>query len=436
MKILIISSLSPYGSANYGKRLIDTFQRAGHTVDYLTKFRFDGMKNNMFSVYDEMEPMVSKISPNSRSSDIYYWRFKLPFLDYLLSKREVKQSVIPLDEDEPEVDAQELCDKITKQYDVVLVTFWQYMLTTKTLKLLYKKLHVPIFLSTVDMYPMTGGCYYFNTCTNYKQECVNCPAARLFKNHNIPHNNYLYKKKIYNSINCIYICNNWMKSYVEKSNIIQSGRIRELTGAANPSFLINDNKLSLRQEFGFKENDFIIFAGAANIRLRRKGFYELAMSINKFARKLKSKENVLVVLAGRNDEDFQRYFNVKVRHVGFLSTNKLAQMYRLADLYVSPSIDDAGPSMVVQSLLSGTPVVAFNIGIAPQAIEHKKTGYIAKLGDVKDFAKGIRFIYDFDHSKRESVSMLCRETSLEQRSPSAYIDSFEKIYNEFKDKNV
>lgn len=433
MDILIISSLTPFQSANYGKRIIDIFNNAGFNVDYLTKYKFDGMTENMIAVYDEVEPVIQNITVNAKSNLKYYLFARFPFVREYFERKNISQSVIPLREEEPEVDAQLLCDKITKHYDVVLVLFWQYMLTTKTLKMIYDKLHVPILLNTVDMYPMTGGCYYFNDCRNYRNECKECPAASLFKKQDIPHQNFLYKKQVYQSINCVYFCNKWMREHILESGIIQEKKLKPFAGAGNPSFLIEDNKFDLRKELKLPENKFIMFAGAANVRIRRKGFYELVASVNRFVGSIKKKADVVIVLAGRNDENFQKYFRCKVIHMGFLPTERLAKMYRAADLYLSSSLDDAGPSMVIQSMLCGTPVVAFNVGIAPEEIRQGKTGYVAKMGDVKDFASGIKYFYNFDHKEREKVSLECRQSMIKDRNPQAFLKAFMDLYEEFKE---
>ena len=436
MKILIISSLSPFKSGNYGKRLIDTFVKAGYETDYLTKYKFEGMGDNMYSVYDEEEPKVQKVTPSPRSSWKYYLCFKYPLLDYIDSKRGVQQSVINLSEEEPEVDASLVCSKIVKHYDAVYITFWQFMLTTKTIKMIYEKLRVPIFLSTVDMFPMTGGCYYFGSCNNYQNECRKCPASKLFKSPEIPHNNFVYKRDVYKSTNCIYFCNKWMRERILKAGIIDADRIRLFLESGNPVFMIDDKKSTLREELHLPQEKFVIFAGAANVRLRRKGFNKMARAVNLFVKNNACQDKVLIVLAGRNDESFQKYFNAEVRHVGFLSTENLAKMYRAADLYLSPSLEDAGPSMVVQSLSCGTPVIAFEMGVAPEEIMHKKTGYIARLGDVKDFVKGISLFYHKSKDELEAISVLCRKNALEARNPSKFIEGFKKLYEEFKDKNV
>ena len=60
----------------------------------------------------------------------------------------------------------------------------------------------------------------------------------------------------------------------------------------------------------------------------------------------------------------------------------------MSDVFLSPSIQDAGPMMLNQALMCGTPAVAFNIGVAYDII-NDKTGYLAKYRDSEDFCKGI-----------------------------------------------
>ena len=45
----------------------------------------------------------------------------------------------------------------------------------------------------------------------------------------------------------------------------------------------------------------------------------------------------------------------------------------------------------METLLCNNPVVAFNIGGFNEILENKKSGYLAKPFDIKDFSKGIEF---------------------------------------------
>lgn len=434
MNILILSSISPFKSANYGKRLIDALTNSGHSVHYLTKYKFAEMEDNMFSVFDEFESETIPIVRTWKRKTKEFFLKIFPFMYWLFGKKPVVQSVIALSENNPVVDAKLLADSITQQYDVVIVTFWQFMLNTKSLKSIYDKLHCPILMSVVDMFPMTGGCYYFADCDNYKRECLNCPVSSLFDTPNIPHENFLFKKNVYNEINGVYLCNTWMKNKVLESGIISEDKIKIYYGPTDLDIFKLYEKKSVRQELGLPTNSFIMFAGADNIRLKRKGFNELRKAVNDFVNSIKDKNNVLLVLACRNEENLQKYFDVEVRNAGFLSTDELARMYSAADLYLSPSLDDAGPSMVVQSLTCGTPVIAFNVGVAIDVVESGTTGYRASLGDAFDFSSGIKLFYNMDNKSRERIQQNCRELMERLCSPDSFVKQIEDLYQLFRIK--
>jgi glycosyltransferase involved in cell wall biosynthesis len=68
---------------------------------------------------------------------------------------------------------------------------------------------------------------------------------------------------------------------------------------------------------------------------------------------------------------------------------RLALAYRASDLFVCPSVEDAGPMMIPESMLCGTPVAAFATGGAPDLIRTGETGYLARYKDSGDLAEGI-----------------------------------------------
>ena len=49
------------------------------------------------------------------------------------------------------------------------------------------------------------------------------------------------------------------------------------------------------------------------------------------------------------------------------------------------------PQFAVETLLCNNTVVAFNIGGFNEILKHKKSGYLAKPFDTKDFSRGIEF---------------------------------------------
>jgi glycosyltransferase involved in cell wall biosynthesis len=84
----------------------------------------------------------------------------------------------------------------------------------------------------------------------------------------------------------------------------------------------------------------------------------------------------------------------------------MALVYQSADLFLCPSLADSGPMMIPEAMLCGIPVVAFDTGGAPDWIDHLHNGYLARIGDVADFADGIRTMLAADRQSCAAAARL------------------------------
>ena len=65
--------------------------------------------------------------------------------------------------------------------------------------------------------------------------------------------------------------------------------------------------------------------------------------------------------------------------------NKLSSLYSSADIMCVPSRLETFGQTASEALACGVPVVAFETTGLKDIVEHKKTGYLAKAYDSKDF---------------------------------------------------
>lgn len=82
-----------------------------------------------------------------------------------------------------------------------------------------------------------------------------------------------------------------------------------------------------------------------------------------------------------------------IHYVGHLHDElSLRVLYSAADIMVIPSRRENLPNTGVESLASGTPVVAFETCGLPDVVRHHQTGYLAKPFDAEDLAEGVRWV--------------------------------------------
>jgi glycosyltransferase involved in cell wall biosynthesis len=73
---------------------------------------------------------------------------------------------------------------------------------------------------------------------------------------------------------------------------------------------------------------------------------------------------------------------VAFRWDGFVPFRKLAPYYHACDLYLMTGREEGGPAMVLESLASGTPLVAHRSGMAPDVVVDGDNGFLVDVGDV------------------------------------------------------
>ncbi len=425
MKILILSSRSPFWSANLGYDIMTSLKNAGHDVYFLSLYHFDGMQDNMGSVLTDKFPVRSPRTMYSRICRLFQSPIKTFLSVFYRRWYKCWYSLVVEDEMNPILDPKYINKRIgDERYDLIFTLFLENYISSYSLLQIYRVQKCPIFIMCVDMYAMTGGCYYFANCKRYRYECSHCPVKKR-RGDGYPHENYLVKKKVYKAIDCSFLCDTYQKKLFLQSGLFRKDQVDLFHCVINENIFRPRDQENERKNLGLPLNKFIMFSGSANVKDERKGFSLLKESLSIFSRQC-GKENIILVLGGKESENIKNFFDVKCISVGFLSMENLSKMYAASDVYLSPSLDDAGPSMVNQSLMCGTPVVAFEVGVAIDIIKDKGTGYVAKKGDVYDFARGIKYIYDIND--KNLMRKTCRNLSLSLFSMPAIASQIENIY--------
>ncbi len=81
-----------------------------------------------------------------------------------------------------------------------------------------------------------------------------------------------------------------------------------------------------------------------------------------------------------------------IEFAGSIPRNRLATLYRTADVVCVPSLDESLPTVVLEALSCGTPVVGSDVGGIPFLVRNGKDGLIVRPGDAPDLAAALRRI--------------------------------------------
>lgn len=336
------------------------------------------------------------------------------------------------------VNADKVISKVPFKPDIIIAYWTKYAFNQELLYELSKFYGAPIVYFMMDMAPLTGGCHYSFDCTNYQQECGKCPALNSSSNNDLSHKTWRFKRKFIEKTNIHYIaCSSTLINQAEKSSLIKGKEVYHLMLGVDAKTFESVDRREARKLLNIEINKKIIFFGAASISERRKGLNYLVESLDKLHKAQSEKfsnEDVLLLIAGGKFQGVEIPFDYK--YLGYLGNEKeLALAYQSCDVFVCPSIEDSGPLMISQAIMSGRPVVSFDMGVAPDLVINNKTGYKAELGDSDDLAYGLEKVLSYSDEEWSMMSQKCRAMGVEKCSSKDTTDQLLLILEEILNKN-
>ena len=104
---------------------------------------------------------------------------------------------------------------------------------------------------------------------------------------------------------------------------------------------------------------------------------------------------------------------------------ELIRLYSAASLFINPTHEDTFPTVNIEALACGTPVITYNTGGSPE-IPDEKTGMVIEKGNVQALADCIRAQYKACSFSRDD----CRKRAglfSDQAMVSAYLSLYQSI---------
>lgn len=231
----------------------------------------------------------------------------------------------------------------------------------------FKKSNVKVVWTLHDCWAFTGQCPHFvmAKCDKWKTGCHHCPQISSYPKSRIDNSRNMYrlKKKWFTSVQNMTLVtpSYWLEGLVKQSylqkypvkvinNGIDLNVFHPVTGDFREKHHLQDKYILLGVAFGWGE---------------KKGldvFIRLAQELG---------ENYQIVLVGTNElVDAQLPKNI----ISIYRTNnqqELAEIYSAADLFVNPTREENYPTVNMEAIACGTPVLTFRTGGSPEILDEK-----------------------------------------------------------------
>lgn len=317
-------------------------------------------------------------------------------------------------------------DKYVKEADII-VLHWvcNNMVSINGIEDILK-LGKPVIWFLHDMWPMTGGCHYSLGCDYYQSECHNCPLLHnrkgSTKEKDISYSQLKKKIEKWSNFENLHIIapSKWLADCARKSSVFKNHKISVLRNVVDTTVFKPVNKELARQVINLPLNKKLILFGADSVCSPYKGWNYLKKALDE----MDTKDVECVVFGSSEDTLLSFKSNIKINYVGRYNDDvSLTLLYSACDVFVTPSIADNYPNVILEAMSCGLPCIGFNIGGIPEMIQHTRTGYISSIISPKGLLEGIKWVlYSSDIS---ILSKNCREWVIENSS----YNSLEKNIN-------
>lgn len=238
-----------------------------------------------------------------------------------------------------------------------------------------KKNGIKVYWTFHDCWAFTGYCPYFDmvNCDKWKIECKNCPQKGVYSWF-FDRSKYLFnkKKQLFCGLDLTIITpSQWLCDLV-KNSFLREYPVKVINNGIDLS-VFKPCDSDFRKKY-YCEDKFILL-GVSFEWEKRKGldvFVDLSKRLD---------EKFKIVLVGTNDEvDKQLPDNIISIHRTNNQT-ELAEIYTAADLFVNPTREENYPTVNMESLACGTPVLTFNTGGSPEMLD-ETCGFTVPKNDV------------------------------------------------------
>ncbi|HEY3388159.1 MAG TPA: glycosyltransferase [Prolixibacteraceae bacterium] len=430
-KIVILCGANPYqGPGIIATDLQNRLNKDGHSVEIISNHYFLEIDKTIKSLGQKktiINRLLNKINPSN-----IYSKFKTNW------NRQYKSKYIMLSvlgQNKPHY-SKAVLKRINDKPDIIIYLFSHYFLNPVDLENIYNTTGAPILYWLVDSAAMTGGCHFTWDCQGYKNKCGKCPGIKSKITNDQTSVNIIHKLKVFQRINIqpIYATEQ-QRIMLSQSTVFKNIKSHKAYG------IVDENKFSkssaFRKKHDLPDNRKLIFFAASQIDDERKGMRILNKALNLLSEKFTDTERngIILVIAGNSFDKISLHWTFHYKHLGYISQNDFSEIMSSADLFICPSIEDSGPTVINQSLMCGTPVVAFDMGVAKDFIQNGYTGYRAKLGDENDLANGIYSLLSMSSEELKRISENCRKIAIENFSAKNVLTQFNTIFEDVINKN-
>jgi glycosyltransferase involved in cell wall biosynthesis len=286
----------------------------------------------------------------------------------------------------------------------------------------------PIIWTLHDQNPFLGGEHYIQNFNGLDGNGY--PLPRKYSNEEIIFENKLIKRKIklLSKVKNLHIvCPSlWMFNSSKNSELFNRFPHYHIPNGFPCEIFKPLNKNICKQFFGISVETNVILFLSEKIKNFRKGYSFLQKAINQIDEN-KLKNTKLCVIGDNKDLFNEKY----IIYLGSIFDERLmAIAYSMADVFILPSLEDNLPNTMVESILCGTPVIAFDVCGISDIIKDGENGILCSDISVNSLKNSIeRFLNNITQFDNYEIAVSAKNKFQSYVQTESYINLYESIYS-------
>lgn len=250
----------------------------------------------------------------------------------------------------------------------------------------------PVIWTLHDCWSFTGHCAHFDQigCEKWKEQCQSCPLKRSYPQSwglDFSKHNYKKKRENFTGVKALALVSpsQWLAELVSDSylrkypiSVIPNGIDRDIFKPLNKKQL-EETKQALQVKYAIDFSKKVLL-GVASIWTKDKGFDDFI----KLAQIAAEKIQIVLVGVSKKQKD-----KLPLTIIGIERTEnkyELAKLYACADVFLNPTYADTFPTVNMEAIACGTPVVSYNVGGNSESILDG-CGFVVEKGRYKSLLK-------------------------------------------------
>lgn len=322
--------------------------------------------------------------------------------------------------------------------DLIIVYYVANFLSAKVLLEIQQHFKAPMAFYLMDAAMLTGGCHYPWDCTQYQDTCQACPIFRWPGVLDLSRKVWRERMEAFSHLNYSIIAGSrWLDDMTHRSALHQGRAISRILIGIDQDLFKPREKATAARALGADSlaDSFVIYFGAQDVTDPRKGFPYLYQALKRLRSMLTDEEasRITLLTVGARSTEPLSGLDFKSVAIPYLHDRKLFPMtYNASDVFICPSVEDAGPMMINESMMSGCPVIAFRMGVAEDLVVPGETGQLLDVFDSEGLANAICLIFRLPEADRKAMGARARERALKLSTPEVQVRGIEKLVASWK----